>query len=59
MTDEKEARYQFRLPQDLLDAALKKARGQDLSLAQVLRRLLREWLEDDPPDNEGVSVQDV
>jgi hypothetical protein len=59
MTDEKEARYQFRLPQDLLDAAVEKARGQDLSLAQVLRRLLREWLENDPPDNEGASVQDV
>ena len=49
----KDTRYQFRLPQSLLDAALEKARGQDLSLAQVLRRLLRGWIEDDPSDNES------
>ena len=49
MYTEKDARYQFRLPQDLLDKAVEKARRQDLSLAQVLRRFLREWVED-PPD---------
>jgi hypothetical protein len=49
MTQEKDARYQFRLPQQLLDAALDKARRADLTLAQVLRRCLREWVED-PPD---------
>ena len=47
---EKDTRYQFRLSQDLLDTALEKARSQDLSLAQVLRRLLREWIQNDPPD---------
>ena len=46
MALEKDSRYQFRLPKDLLDKALKKARRQDLSLAQVLRRLLREWIEE-------------
>ena len=53
---EKDARYQFRLPKDLLDTALEKARSQDLSLAQVLRRLLRKWVQDDPPDS-GSEVQ--
>ena len=53
MTLEKDARYQFRLPQGLLDRALEKARGQDLSLAQVLRRLLREWVQDPPPRSDG------
>jgi predicted DNA binding CopG/RHH family protein len=46
MTTDKDTRYQFRLPSSLLGAALEKARKQDLSLAQVLRRLLREWVED-------------
>jgi hypothetical protein len=49
MTFEKDARYQFRLPRGLLDAALQKARREDLTLAQVLRRCLREWV-DDPPE---------
>lgn len=54
MAEEKDARYQFRLPQSLLDAALDKARRQDLSLSQVLRRLIREWVEDPPePEQEG------
>ena len=52
MTLEKDARYQFRLPKSLLDTALEKARRQDLTLAQVLRRLLREWIEDDPSTGE-------
>ncbi len=52
MTIDKDTRYQFRLPTSLLDAALEKARKQDLSLAQVLRRLLREWVEDPPAEEE-------
>lgn len=59
MTSEKDARYQFRLPQNLLDAALEKARVQDLSLAQVLRRLLREWVKKDSSGDKGVSTQDT
>ena len=49
MTLDKDARYQFRLPKSLLDVALEKARRDDLTLAQVLRRLLRTWVESDPP----------
>ena len=52
MAHEKNAKYQLRLPQDLLDKALENARTEDLSLAQVLRRLLREWIED-PPKSDG------
>ena len=51
MTEEKDARYQFRLPRGLLDAALEKARREDLTLAQVLRRCLREWVEDPPEED--------
>jgi hypothetical protein len=59
MTNEKDARYQFRLPKDLLDAALEKARVQDMSLAQVLRRLLRGWVKNDLSDDKGVDTQDA
>ena len=50
--EEKDARYQFRLPGSLLDTALEKARREDLTLAQVLRRLLRQWVEEDPTESE-------
>ena len=58
MAQEKNAKYQFRLPQSLLDKALEKAQGQDLSLAQVLRRLLREWIEDPPESDQGGNFED-
>jgi predicted HicB family RNase H-like nuclease len=46
MAQEKDAKYQFRVPRSLLEKAVEKARRQDLSLAQVLRRLLREWVKE-------------
>ena len=46
MTEEKDARYQFRLPRSLLDEAMDKARREDFTLAQVLRRCLKEWVKD-------------
>ena len=52
MALEKDARYQFRLPQSLLTVALEKARGEDLTLAQVLRRLLRQWVAKDKQPEE-------
>ena len=58
MPEEKNAKYQFRLPQGLLDKALEKARSEDLSLAQVLRRLLREWLDDPPKSDQGGNLED-
>ena len=41
--------FKFRLPQELLEAAQAKAKLEDLTLSQVLRRCLREWVKDDPP----------
>jgi hypothetical protein len=55
MTYEKDARYQFRLPRELLDVALEKARREDILLSQVLRRYLREWVKDEPPTDEQES----
>ena len=42
--------YRFRLPKDLSDAAMEKARSQDLTLAQAIRRFPREWVSDDAPE---------
>ena len=46
---EKDKSYRFRLPNDLFEAARAKAEREDLTLAQVLRRFLREWVAEDPP----------
>lgn len=43
----KDKSYRFRLPSELFDAARAKARREDLTLAQVLRRFLREWVKED------------
>lgn len=46
--------YRFRLSTELFEAAMAKAKREDLTLAQVLRRFLREWVEDPPePSQEG------
>ena len=50
MTTEKDTKFQFRLPSELLSRALEKARREDLTLSQVLRRFLREWVEDLPEE---------
>ncbi len=44
--------YRFRLPSELFEKASAKAKRQDLSLSQVVRRLLREWVEDPPEQDE-------
>jgi predicted HicB family RNase H-like nuclease len=48
MAEPKDNRFQLRIPTDLLKKALRKARSQDLSLAQVIRRFLREWVKESP-----------
>jgi predicted DNA binding CopG/RHH family protein len=40
----KDKSYRFRLPSELFEAATAKAASEDLTLAQVLRRFLREWI---------------
>lgn len=44
--------FRFRLPSELLEAAKAKAAREDITLAQILRRCLREWVEDPPIDKE-------
>lgn len=39
--------FRFRLPQELFDRAEAKAQAEDLALAQVLRRLLVAWVNDE------------
>ena len=49
-TMDKDKSYRFRLPNELFEAAQAKASREDLSLAQVLRRFLREWVKGNPPE---------
>ena len=44
MRQKKDKSYRFRLPNELFEAATAKANSEDLTLAQVLRRFLREWV---------------
>jgi hypothetical protein len=46
----KDKSYRFRLPNELFEAATAKAASEDLTLAQVLRRFLREWTKEGPSD---------
>ena len=54
----REKRLSVRIEPDLLEAALKKAKAEDLTVSQVVRRFLREWVKDDPPDEEDSQQTD-
>lgn len=41
----KDKSYRFRLPTKLFNDALRKAKREDLTLAQVLRRFIRAWID--------------
>ena len=45
-------RVSFRIDPELKAAAAAKAKAEDLTLSQVIRRFLREWVQDDPPKHE-------
>ena len=47
--------YRLRLSTELFEKAMAKAKREDLTLAQVMRKLLREWVEEDssPGAEEG------
>ena len=47
MSAEKDARLSIRIPSDLLAKAITKAKAEDLTLSQVVRRFLREWVAED------------
>lgn len=53
---EKDKSYRFRLPSKLFEAAMAKAAREDLTLAQVLRRFLRQWVAED--ESEGPEQED-
>ena len=46
-TGKKDKEYRFRLPNALFEVAMRKAKREDLTLAQVIRRFLREWVTED------------
>ena len=45
---EKDKSYRLRLPTELFEAARAKAVREDLTLAQLLRLFLRDWVKEDP-----------
>jgi antitoxin component of RelBE/YafQ-DinJ toxin-antitoxin module len=47
-----EKRLNIRIDVELLDEAHKKAKKEDLTVSQVVRRLLRKWVHEDPPEEE-------
>ena len=44
MTDGKDAKLTIRLPRALLDAAREKARLEDITVSQYVRRCLMQWV---------------
>ncbi len=47
-----EPRITIRVPQELYEKAKEKAKREDITVSQVLRRCLREWVEDSPEEGE-------
>jgi hypothetical protein len=52
-----ETRLILRIDPELKKAAQAKAKAQDLTLSQAVRRLLREWVKDDPSSSEEDSQE--
>ena len=52
MSDKKDVRLAIRISRKLREAALEKARREDLTVSQVVRRFLKQWTEEDPPEPE-------
>ena len=49
--------YRLRLSTELFEKAMTKARREDLTLAQVMRKLLREWVREDPSPETGEGIK--
>jgi len=47
MVRPKEVHFPLKIPRDLLTQALRKAQRQGLSLAEIIRRFLSEWVTED------------
>jgi hypothetical protein len=52
MKRQQTSRLSIRIPRDLHHAALERARRQDLTLSQVVRHYLRDWVEEDLPEED-------
>ena len=50
MGDKKDVRLAIRISRELRDAATEKARREDLTVSQVVRRFLSRWVAEDPPE---------
>ena len=48
----KKGRLTVRIPEALKEKAKEKSEREDVTLSQVVRRALREWVEEDPPEEE-------
>lgn len=46
------ARLTIRVPEELKAKAEAKCKREDITLSQVLRRCLREWVKEDPPEGD-------
>lgn len=53
-----DTRITIRLPQELYDQAKAKAKREDITLSQVLRRYLREWIKEDKQPEERPPKDD-
>ena len=54
-----DARLTLRVPQELYEQAKAKAEREDVTLSQVVRRFLREWVKDSQPtDTQRGKSQD-
>ena len=54
-----EIKTSFRLPEDLHRKARAKCRRNDITLSQVIRRLLREWIaEDERAEEEPIEQEE-
>ena len=47
------AKITIRLPEELYEQAKAKAKREDITISQVLRRCLREWIADDASKQKG------
>ena len=47
-----DARITIRVPEELFEMAREKAEREDVTVSQILRRALRKWVDEDPPEQE-------
>jgi antitoxin component of RelBE/YafQ-DinJ toxin-antitoxin module len=58
MSTKKDVRLSIRIPAELREAALNKAKREDMTLSQVVRRFLRKWIDEDSLDLDQEDKQE-